>query len=369
MGSRDVSDGEKHMTDVGLQALERIHQELLIDEEWTTRAAREFTWIGHRLAQAVRAGRVFEDRGITLSRLVAETVVVEAVEAEEAEILPWLSMVNRHAVGSAYSYDAARRVIVATTAAVMHADILDWRTKQFAAYTIAQLELAENEAEYLANRSGGTVAQRSHPVAGARTVADDMLGVLEDVFAVDGRTESRFANAFEIETIADAAKGSPIVATAGASGARVSLEVPFGEETSLLRINGAGRHRRLGNGLMAELLLPELMSQADGARIAGFLNRQEALPQTDTLHYGAWSWFEWPSGRVTATYRLFVPNQLYRPGMAQDISYAMVGRARWADRLLNGRASTVDPWQVLAERLEDWYGEAPGDDAEAAEDR
>ena len=38
--------------DVGELALEEIHKRLLIDEAWTWRRPRGFTWIAHRLIQS-----------------------------------------------------------------------------------------------------------------------------------------------------------------------------------------------------------------------------------------------------------------------------------------------------------------------------
>lgn len=46
-------------SDVGLHALDIIHQVLMIDTEWTSWANREFTWWGYRLAQRVTASPCF----------------------------------------------------------------------------------------------------------------------------------------------------------------------------------------------------------------------------------------------------------------------------------------------------------------------
>ena len=91
------------MLDVGLAALEKIHKQLLIDEPWTVRGDREFSWIGHRLRQNVRASKQFDDDGISLSRLAASCVVVEGVTKPDRDVLRILSWVNRHAVGSVYT--------------------------------------------------------------------------------------------------------------------------------------------------------------------------------------------------------------------------------------------------------------------------
>jgi hypothetical protein len=339
------------MSDVGLEALQKIHKELLIDEEWTERGERVFAWVGHRLRQTVKASKVFEDGGAVLSRLSAETVVVEEVTAAEENVLRVLSELNKHALGSAYSYAATEATIVATAGAYVHADTFGWRTPQFAGYVIAQLAIAETEADYLADRTGGHVAARKHETHGMRKTADDMLNVLEDVFAAEGRARSKFENAFEFETIADIARGSPRVATLGGVAKGIALETAFGEETSLAIMRTDSPHRRIGHGLAVELRLPMNVTREEADRIADYLNRMEALGDVDTLHYGAWYCDERPDYRRSIAYRMFLPNRFYLAGISQDASYCCVGRARWADRVLNGVVSEAKPWELLAKRI------------------
>ena len=63
--------------DVGINALNAIFKALLIDEEWAVRTERSFSWIAHRIQQTISAGKVIDDDGIRLSRLTANSVIVE----------------------------------------------------------------------------------------------------------------------------------------------------------------------------------------------------------------------------------------------------------------------------------------------------
>ena len=345
------------MTDVGLQSLELIHKANLIDEEWTERGAREFSWIAHRLKQAVKASRPFDDDGITLTRLSAQTTVVEDVSAEPEVVLAVLSHLNRHAIGNCYSYDANRDSIVASTVSHVHADTVNWRVPQVASYAIAQLCFAETDADYLASETGGQVAVRAHNSAGARHEPDDMLNVLEDVFAIEGRQPSRFENLFEFETIADISRGTPRVATLGADRTGLALEVAFADYTSLAMLRTNAPHRRIGKGLLADVRLPSKVTVEDAHRIADFLNRRESTGDALSTHYGAWYADVRPEFGLSVAYQFFVPNRLYLPGIAQDSAYSCVGRARWADRMLNGKMSEREPWKLLAARLEKFSDE------------
>jgi hypothetical protein len=339
------------MADVGLSALEIIYKQLLIDDPWTIRGEGEFSWIGHRLQQTIRAGAPFEDEGITLSRLSASCVVVEGVTAPQGEVLRMLARVNRHAVGSAYTYWPSTQSISANAIAYVHDDTLEWRPKQYASLAILQLCLAETEADWLAERAGGTVAAREHPTSGRRVDADDMLNVLDGPFASRGRQPSLFANEFEMETIADVAKRSSRVASLGGSAEGVALEVAFGGGTSLTMLHTEEPHRRLGNGLTVRVNLPSTVTPEDADWMAASLNSQEAVGSAVATHYGAWCWDTWPTTGLTLAYQSFMPNALYQPGIAQDAAYSCVKRALWVDRLLNEKPAEEGAWQILARRV------------------
>lgn len=47
--------------DVGLEALDRIFDMLQIDEEWSVRRQRGFTWWSYRLAQHIDATEPWQD--------------------------------------------------------------------------------------------------------------------------------------------------------------------------------------------------------------------------------------------------------------------------------------------------------------------
>lgn len=339
------------MTDVGLATLTDIHKQLLIDEPWTIRGDREFAWIGHRLQQTVRASDLFTDEDLSLSRITSSCVVIEDVSAPEQQVLSAMNQLNRHAVGSAYTYWPSRRKILTTAVAYVHEETLEWRSRQFGAFVISQLCLAETEADWLAEKVMGTVAARRHPTGGVRAEADDMLGVIEDVFAADGHQPSRYADEFEMDAIAESTRRSTKAASLGADANGLSIEVSFGQGTSLTSIRANEPHRRLGQGLTVRLNLPMVVEDEEANRLVALLNLHESLGSSEATHVGAWCWDEWPvTGRGVA-YQLFLPNRLYQQGIAQDAALSSVKRALWADRVLNGEASKANVWQTLADRF------------------
>jgi hypothetical protein len=339
------------VTDLGAEALQSVFEELRIDEAWTTRDERSFSWIGDRLAQTISASKMVEDGEFSLSRLMADCVVVESVNAPEDVILSVLSKINRHAFGSCYSYYPAERQVFATTSVRIHSETARSRTKSFAAYAIGQLAFAEAEADYIAHKLSGRVAARRHPSSGERPDRDDMLNVLTQIFMPRGQASSQFARRCEFEAVAEASEHSPFAATLGASEDGIALETAFADYTTLSMLHAKAKHRLLGSGLVCTVQIPTEITHESGCRIAALLNRQEREEGPSVPHYGAWCVDSAGARTIAVTYRSFVPSVLYGDGLAMDAAFSCVGRARWVDLVLNAVVSPPSAWEQLAGRL------------------
>ena len=317
------------MADLGQTLIERVHRKLQVDEHWTTRSDRSFSWIAHRLEQTISADRGLQDGEFTLFKLSAETPVVDLVSASEAVVDHVLSELNRHSFGSCYSFAIAERRIYATTNIWVHIETADWRTNVFDTYAIGQLCVAEAEADYLADKCAGEVAVRSHPQSGYREQADDMLNIVDALFAVKGHEPSPYADEFQFEGVADFAKRTDRIATLGGSAEGIALESSFDNYTAISILSSTYKHRLLGAGMSACLQLP-LGGQG---------------------HIGAWCVDQTPSGGIAVTYRSFLPNLIYVNGLIMDTSVACATRMRWADMTLNSKPTEESGWIRLAKRF------------------
>ena len=92
------------MEDIGLGAVDSLFEQLRVDDEWSNREDRMFSWLAHRLEQTVRASPPFTEGSLLLVRLEAPTVVVDKVSADKESVNRLLAVLNRHSLGSAYSY-------------------------------------------------------------------------------------------------------------------------------------------------------------------------------------------------------------------------------------------------------------------------
>jgi hypothetical protein len=341
------------VADLGQTLIEQVHRTLEVDDPWTTRTERSFSWIAHRLEQTVSTHRGIQDGEFVLFKLCAETAVVDSVSAPEAIVDHVLSDLNRHSFGSCYSFSASERRIYATTNIWAHQDTAGWRANTFGAYVVGQLTFAEAEADFLAERCAGTVARRAHPASGHRDRPDELLDVFGDVIAPKGQEPSLYRNAFEFEGVADALKQSERVATLGGSADGIALESSFDDYTSISILSSTYRHRLLGAGLSTCLQLPISITLEEGHRIAAMLNRRErdSGPIGGQGHFGAWCVDQGAAGGIAVSYRSFLPNILHLNGLIMDTATECISRMLWADQTMNSKPTTESAWKRLAKRF------------------
>lgn len=335
--------------DSGLQALDIIHRKAIIDEEWTERSPRSFRWIGYRLSQSFEAGSPIDDGGIHISRVSARISLVENVTAPRETVEGVLAEVNRYAIGSTYVYDIEGHSVSSLSTSIVHADTVEWRSELHTALAMCQIGQAETEADYLAEVLRGTVATRPHSTLGFRTQPLEMVTAIDSVFGRGGGESSRYAKASEFQAIDDIARHGN-TATCGGDETGIAIEVPFGREASLIQLDTGFRHRRVGSGLSFAIHLPLDPGFRTCAAFAADMNREQAAGKPNIIQFGAWC-VTTSGDRNMVTFTGFIPNYLYRPGVAQDVFYSSVKRAQWANQRFNPGVPEVDAWALLQSRM------------------
>ncbi len=342
---------------VGLAALEKVYKDLQIDDQWSEIQDNEFSWIAYRLSQSVKISEPREDNGVILYQVTAETLVVENIQAPDSKVLWLLAEVNRNAFGSCYIFYPDEKKIYANTFCWVHKETLDWRIQEFGLYVIGQLTFAEMEADFLASKLSADIAERVHKISGKREYRDDMLNLVGSLIFEHGQQPSRFANAFEMQTIEDIAHQSPYAATLGASEEGIALETSFGDYTSFSALSPVKRHRLLGNGLIYKTMLPTNISFDEGSRISNMLNRKYRDENPENQHFGAWCVDKSSDESWVVSYNGFLPNLIHRNGMSMDTSYVCINTARWVDYVMHSDISTPNAWEKLKARMKKIHGD------------
>jgi hypothetical protein len=335
--------------DVGPPILASLFDAMRIDEAWSIREPRSFTWWGHRLAQRVWAepGRTGHDHPIV--RIHAETDVLRHVP-DTPEMRASVAAINTFMHLGALTWFSETRRVRFHSAACFHPGNRSWLQSLFLAAVALQAADAHIKADQLARVLGGEPDVSGHPTSGARPEADDILNVIGAVFAPHGAGASPWMRA-DFAATADMRPRPWVLANADAFG--FTAELPFtGDlpavaarraETGLLTATSTVRRPRLGSGLLLCLQLPFNFAKDEGSDIAVVLNILEGVETTNTHTLGAWYLGPTPPNRTdghSLIFVSFVPAAAYRRGLLDVLVLDMAIRTRWVTRTLLGEGAT-----------------------------
>jgi hypothetical protein len=335
--------------DIGNETLGIIHKTLLIDEEWTARRDRGFTWWAHRLAHHIDAGPPIDDDGIVINRITSRIPILRNVQAAPHVVEQVLAEWNFLSDSYCYVYDPESRRIDSVQSGIVHEQTLGWRPRLLASNFIIQLDHAEKDATALRRKLRGRVASSGHPTHGRRKVPDDMLEVIHFYFLTYGEGDNHFASKFEFETIVEQTERIN-AASFGASESGVCIEVPFGDSTALITLTAKERNPRIGQGLGVFLQLPIFTSFDECARLAAWLNRREAAGEFLAPCIGAWS-VKKAGDSCTVARCSFISNALHLPGLALDAACGAIRKLRQVNALFNPGVPEPRAWDVIARRM------------------
>jgi hypothetical protein len=314
--------------DVGIAAVERIFELWQVDETWSVREPRCFTWWAGDFRQRVYvdAGRL--DRGHTIFRLSAVTDLLREVDTLKSGIAEGLAALNMFASSYAITLDQEQRSVSLCSSVVLHEGIAEWIVLHFAGLAILQVIDAQARAVVYASMIGGAPDSSHHPRAGTRSTHDQMLDLVRGVYCPMGQERSRWIEPGEFQHVAVQLQEAGLLVNGDEVG--LCAEVVFGDrdDSALITVTSDEPHPQLGHGVLLRLNLPVSLSEQAAARLAVKLNAAE-IGLTFTHLLGAWCSTE-ARGAHVPVFVSFVPNTLYRPRLLFNLVTALAGKARWA---------------------------------------
>jgi hypothetical protein len=222
------------------------------------------------------------------------------------------------------------------SSAYLHEAVRGWLPRLFGSLSLLQAIEGPIMAPLHADLLG---AERMTSVMPGRGVSLELDGILEagtELYAPWGAQPSRWAGSGEFPQVIE--RWGRTEATFGhADEGALTLETSFGDESALLRLITSEPHPRWGNGLLAIVSIPIFTNRQKVHDLAQRLNFTEGhvFNTMGAPFIGSWTAMDLGGDGVACpAYSGFIPNLLYREGLAENLILWGLGRARWARREL-----------------------------------
>lgn len=305
----------------GKQVIDFLYTQLQVDDEWAIRHADGFTWWAAEQLQTVDIiGEETSPDGTTGYLISVQTEAASDLDLTEdvAAELNGGPMRFPSLAGPVYIPDS-RTLRLCTTARV-HAQTAQWMGVLLASASVLQLSEARMIGAAFA-ASGASAAVTGHPERGFRQQPDEMASAAS-VFAAGGATPLRLTEQDFLAALNTYMLQPPSVA-ASVDNLGITVEFPFGEESSLCVFLGTQRHPLYGNGLLVVHRFPQpAESEFDGTNLALELNLFDCAGDMTGYGFGSFVYAD-----NMLCHNVFVPNNLLGTDMLGSLYYASAMRA------------------------------------------
>jgi hypothetical protein len=308
------------MPDVGERLVERLYSMSQVDDKWSMRTNRGFSWWAGDLAQHVWADQPVQVDGSTRSRVHVRTDVITGFNGTERQ-LQVLGALARFATLSGWlrhPQDASRLQLAAAIS--VGEESLDFLSSLLSFAGAVQAAEAHIMIPLFENSADWAVARTNHPSTGHRSYPDDMLEMIEHMPMKSAA--SRWAGSDMLAVLELLQRPPCILATGDATGVAAEFSFPALSGSSLLQISTRETHPRLGAGCLFRLTLPITDHRPNAIVQALELNEREATEHNHLL--GSWC----PSEHGL-TYVSFLPNVAFNPGALTHMARSLMYRVQW----------------------------------------
>ncbi|MEO6323981.1 MAG: hypothetical protein ABIT01_04140 [Thermoanaerobaculia bacterium] len=340
------------MIDPGPELVDRLFGALMVDEAWSERTPRGFTWWPHEFAQHIRVGQPIEDDGVVGCRVHVETDALAGLPAGgAAELDDTLVSLMRFPPMAGFCRGEGR--VRLWSGVFIEGERAPFLVARLAVAAVLQATYAELGAEGLVEATRLSADRSAHPRSGRRVEPDEMLRLAGARIVPEGDAPSRWDDGEECVAIARelGERGARALAEPRGLNARFPFRKPSGTEdafsaagSSLLQVRNDVGHPELGNGVFVRLFLPS--ARAGGGSLADMalrLNELEKAQDDFTLaSLGSWCLAQSEPEKILydvlpAPARIahvsFLPNVLFSPGTLRNVVMEAGRRALWAAHL------------------------------------
>jgi hypothetical protein len=308
----------------GEQTIDWLYREQLqVDEQWSVRTERGFTWWADQTAQTIEIlGEETGPDGDVGYLIGVRTEMVTDLDLTAAALGDLNEGPMRCAALSGPVYDAQTRTLSLCSLARVHEEIAPWMTVVIGAAAVTQIAEAGVLGPDLAQSLGAQPASSSHPQHGRRPEPDEMVYAVS-LFVDEGKEPCQWP-AEQFDAAVDSFMRQPPSLMASAGGQGFTVEFPYGPNSSLCQVIGTQPHPLYGNGLLVLQRFPyKVASQDKGIELALTLNGAELTRNVTGYGFGSYVY-----DNDMLCFTGFVPNALHRQIALPNLYFACAARAR-----------------------------------------
>lgn len=309
----------------GAKTIEWLFREQLqVDTEWSVRTPNGFRWWADRHAQSVEIiGQEIGPDGQVGYLVSVRTELLRSIHLGDREVGAINALLMPFASMAGPVYDEKAKTISLASLVRVYDDICEWMNPLIGVAAALQIGEARIMGPALASALGAEEAVSGPPGRGIRPEPDELAEIIAKLIAPLGVVPSRWSAA-EFQVAADRYVKRPPALTAIAGGAGLTVEFPYGSQSSLCQMDAGQPHPRYGNGLLVLHSFPfAAKSDLEGARLALSMNGIELGQKPFGYGFGSYAY-----QNDTLHFVSFFPNALYRPALLPNIYFSCALRAR-----------------------------------------
>lgn len=308
-------------------------KQLKTDSEWSMHLENGFAWWPDRQRQTIEQTNELKGPDGSLGYVieVRTAVSVDLVLGDEVlRVVDLLAM--QSSTMASPIYDAESKTLSLVSSVRVHEDIADWMNPLISVAAAMQAFGAKALGAALASHAGAAIADSPHPINGFSDSHDEIMDLEADLFIPHGNQPSRWLASEFSDAVRNHMHRPPSV-MASEGGPGLTVEFPFGESTSLLRMHGDQLHPFYGSGLLVIQAFPiHASTDAAGIRLALEFNSWEITSGPFGYFFGSYAF-----QRGMLHFVSFYPNVMYRSGLIPNLYYAAAERARAVSLRKTGR--------------------------------
>ncbi len=316
--------------DVGIQAVQEVYNGLQVDDEWSIKEERGFTWWANQFKQSIWAESTVEDGSLAISRVHVETEFLKYPKRFK-KIDTQLAMMMKLSSLSGLIHDPQSGRLKWRCNVFVHEENKFWLIDMLCFAAIFQLKDAQTLG--LISRQLELEHDHScHPESGPREQFDDNLKLVDRTIIPEGQKPITSIGQSEFEGLSLMLNDQKIFTSTGENS--LAAYVPFGRDVSLLQIDMNQPHPHLGNGILYRLSLPPHdiwpVASVDAA-ITMDMNINEQQDWLTGHFLGSWCLGPVDIDTQTPTFISFIPAVVCSPNVLHNMTFSILMHNTFAE--------------------------------------